>query len=90
MAISHPHSLYFLQPKCPPHYDDLFPPRYSTLCLVTAHISHIQPYVPPESFHLDPPPPYSLVNPFTQTESSDSDVFPSDSPGINSNLDWDL
>ena len=57
--------------QMPPHYDDLFPPSYSTLCLVTANISQVQPYMPPESFPLYPPPPYSLFNPIAQTESSD-------------------
>ena len=58
-----------------PQYDDLFPPSYNTLHLQVA-VSITQTYSPPESFPLDPPPPYLIYSPITQPESDDPDVFP--------------
>ena len=56
----------------------MFPPSYNTLCLqITASVT--QTYTPPESFPLDPPPPYSIYNPIIQSESDESDVFPLES-----------
>ena len=57
-----------------PQYDDLFPPSYNSLHLQVA-VSITQTYTPPESFPLDPPPPYSIYSPITQPES-DNSVFP--------------
>ena len=39
-------------------------------------MTQTQMYTPPESFPLDPPPPYSIFDPITLSESDDSDVFP--------------
>ena len=70
-----PPMLFMIQ--MPPHYDDLFPPNYNTLCLhVTVAVTQTQTYTPAESFPLDPPPPYSIFDPITQSESDDSDVLP--------------
>ena len=47
--------------QTPPHYNDLFPPSYNTLCLqVSASMTQTQRYSSPESFPLDPllPTPY--------------------------------
>ena len=62
-------------------------PNYNTLCLqITASVT--QTYTPPVSFPLDPPPPYSIYNPITQSESGDSDVFPPESFN-DTDSDWD-
>ena len=69
-----PYALY--DPNAPPQYDNLFPPRYTALCLqVAVSITHST-YTPPESFPLDPPLPYSAYSSIAQSESDDSDVFP--------------
>ena len=87
MVGSHPHPYAFNDPKCPLQYDDLFPSNYNTLCLqITASVT--QTYTPPESFSSQPPPSYSIYNPITQSESQDSDVFPSEYFNY-TDLDWD-
>ena len=53
-------------------------PRYTALCLQVAVSITQSAYTPPESFPLDPPPPYSIYSFIAQSESDDSDVFPPD------------
>ena len=41
-------------PNAPPHYNDLFPPGYTTFCLLYCHQNPIPMYEPLQSFILDP------------------------------------
>ena len=50
-------------------------------------MTQTQTYIPPESFPLDLPPPYSISDPITQSQSDDADVFPPDSSHNDSDLD---
>ena len=49
---------------------------YTALCLQVAVSITQSTYTPPESFPLDPPPPYSTYSSIAQSESDNSDVFP--------------
>ena len=60
----------------PPRYEDLFPPCYGTACCLLVHSLPLVPvYETPQSFILDPTPPFSFSDSHTSSESSDSDGF---------------
>ena len=57
MGISHPPPYTIQDPNAPQCYDDLFPPKYATFCILQWqwHTLPHHPYLPPESMILDPP-----------------------------------
>ena len=58
-----------------------FPSYSHTLCLLFYHHSPVSTYESPQSIILDPTSPYSFLDPYTHSESSDSDGFPPNSSG---------
>ena len=58
-----------------PHYEDLFPPKYTMACCLVLPPNPQSLFHNPPSFILDPTPTYSFVDPDPSSESSDSDGF---------------